>query len=57
MYLNIESWIYLTIINNLICIFKMQCYQNIWINFDLFLKNNNGNFATCFDQVYSWNLV
>ena len=48
------EWGYLTIVDNLY-------FQNILskhlINFDLFLKINNGYFVAYFDQVYSCNLV
>ena len=46
----------LTIVNNLY-FFKISSYQNIFINFDLFPKNDNGYFVAYFDLVYSWNLV
>ena len=35
----------------------MSSYQNISIDFDLFLKDNNEYFVAYFGEVYGWNLV
>ena len=41
----------------IICIFKGASYQNIFINFDLYPKNDNGYFVVYFAKAYGWKLM